>query len=142
MNFYLFRYGTIGAYLEGRLHDRAKMARARQKLERFQQFLQRNSELLSVPRRVHRRLWTRRGTDKSSLFLCKNCWNRSSFCRARAIFALSCKRSLDLWTHSVRITEAELLIIGSKHQLWKVSIDSMIRVGDSQIKPSEAVRNS
>ena len=54
--------------LKGRLHDRAKMARARQKLERFQQFLQRNSELLSVPRRVHRRLWTRRGTDKVFIF--------------------------------------------------------------------------
>ena len=36
-------------------------------------------------------IWTRRRTDKSSLFLCKNCWNRSSFCRASAIFALSCK---------------------------------------------------
>ena len=80
--------------LQARLHDRAKMARARQKLERFQQFLQRNSELLSVPRRFHRRLWTRRRTDKTSLFLCKNCWNCSSFCRARAIFALSCKRAL------------------------------------------------
>ena len=57
--------------LKGRLHDRAKMARARQKLEQFQQFLQRNSELVSVPRRVHRRLW------------------------ARAIFALSCKRPLN-----------------------------------------------
>ena len=41
-----------------RLHDRAKMARIRQKLERFQQLLQRNSGLLSVPQRVHRRLWT------------------------------------------------------------------------------------
>lgn len=40
------------------------MARIRQKLDRVQQFLQRNSELLSVPHRVHR----------------------------RAIFALSCKR--------------------------------------------------
>ena len=82
---------------KGRLHDRAKMARIRQKLERFQQFLQRNSELLSVPCRVHRRLRTRCGTDKSSLFLCKNCWNRSSFCRIRAIFALSCKRPLASW---------------------------------------------
>ena len=35
------------------------MARIRQKLEQFQQFLQRNSELLSVPQRVHRHLWTR-----------------------------------------------------------------------------------
>ena len=68
------------------------MARLRQKLERFPQFLQRNSELLSVPQRVHRRLWTRHGTDKSSLLLCKNHWNRSSFCRIRAIFSLSCKR--------------------------------------------------
>ena len=50
---------------DGRLHDRAKMSRIRQKMERFQQFLQRNSELLSVPQRVHRRLWTRHGTDKS-----------------------------------------------------------------------------
>ena len=79
--------------IKARLHERAKMARIQQKLERFQQFLQRNSELLSVPCRVHRRLWTRCGTDKSSLFLCKNCWNRSSFCWIRAIFALSCKRS-------------------------------------------------
>ena len=30
-------------------------------------------------------------TDKSSLFLCRNYWNRSSFCRIRAIFSLSCK---------------------------------------------------
>ena len=110
MNFYPFRYWTIAAYgpvagtdessLKARLHDRAKMARARQKLERFEQFLQRNSELLSVSRRVQRRLWTRRGTDKSSLFLCKNCCNRSSFYRARAIFSLSCKRayiSLQKW---------------------------------------------
>ena len=82
--------------LEGRLHDRAKMARIRQKLERFQQFLQRNSEVLSVPCRVHRRLWTRCGTDKTSLFLCKNFWNRSSFCRIRAIFSLSCKRPFGL----------------------------------------------
>ena len=37
-------------------------------------------------------------------------------------------------------TKTELLIIGSKHQLSKVSIDS-IKVGDSQIEPSEAVRN-
>ena len=80
--------------LKGRLHDRAKMARIRQKLERFQEFLQRNSEVLSVPQLVHRRLWTRHGTDKTSLFLCKNYWNRSSFCRIRAIFALSCKRPL------------------------------------------------
>ena len=72
------------------------MARIRQKLERFQQFLQRNSELLSVPQRVHRRLWIRHGTDKSSLFLCKNHWNRSSFCRIRAIFSLLCKRPLSL----------------------------------------------
>ena len=78
--------------LKGRLHNREKIARIRQKLERFQWFLQRNSELLSVPCRIHRRLWTRCGTDKSSLFLCKNCWNRSSFCRIRAIFAQSCKR--------------------------------------------------
>ena len=46
---------------------------------------------------VHRRLWTRHGTDKTSLFLCKNYWNRSSFCRIRAIFALSCKRP-SRWT--------------------------------------------
>ena len=56
-------YGTatwnLFVKLKGRLHDRAKMARIRQKLERFQQFLQRNSELLSVPCRVHRRLWTK-----------------------------------------------------------------------------------
>ena len=78
-------------FQKGRLHDRAKMARIRQKLERFQQFLQRNREVLSIPCRVHRRLWTRCGTDKSSLFLCKNCWNRSSFCRIRAIFALNGK---------------------------------------------------
>ena len=39
-------------------------------------------------------------------------------------------------------TKTELLIIGSKHQLSKVSIDS-IKVDDShsQIKPSDAVRN-
>ena len=37
-------------------------------------------------------------------------------------------------------TKTELIIIGSKHQLSKVSIDS-IKVGDSQIKPSETVRN-
>ena len=80
--------------LKGRLHDRAKMARIRQKLERFHEFLKRNSEVLSVPQLVHRRLWTRHGTDKTSLFLCKNYWNRSSFCRIRAIFALSCKRPL------------------------------------------------
>ena len=43
-------------FLKGRLHARAKVARIRQKLERFQQFLQRNSELLSVPCRVHRRV--------------------------------------------------------------------------------------
>ena len=36
-------------------------------------------------------------------------------------------------------TNTELLIIGSKHQFSKVSIDS-IKVGDSQIKPPEAVR--
>ena len=78
--------------VNGRLHDRAKMARIRQKLEQFQQFLQRNSGLLSVSQRVHRRLWTRHGTDNTSLFLCKIYWNRSSFCRIRAIFALSCKR--------------------------------------------------
>ena len=36
------------------------------------------------------------GPDKSSLFLCKNCWNRSSFCRIRTIFALSCKRPLNV----------------------------------------------
>ena len=82
----------VATSLKGRLHDRAKMARIRQKLEGFQQFLQRNSKVLFVPQRVHRRLWTRHGTDKTSLFLCKNCWNRSSFCRIRAIFALSCKR--------------------------------------------------
>ena len=35
------------------------MARIRKKLKQFQQFLQRNSELLSVPQRVHRHLWTR-----------------------------------------------------------------------------------
>ena len=35
------------------------MARIRQKLEQFQQFLQRNSALLSVPQRVQRHLWTR-----------------------------------------------------------------------------------
>ena len=35
-------------------------------------------------------------------------------------------------------TKTELLIIQSKHQLSKVSIDS-IKVGNSQIKPSEAV---
>ena len=70
---------TSNTLLKGRLHDRAKMARIRQKLERFQQFLQRNRELLSVPQRVHRRLWTPNGTNKSSLFLCKNYWNRSSF---------------------------------------------------------------
>ena len=35
------------------------MARIRKKLEQFQQFLQRNSELLSLPQRVHRHLWTR-----------------------------------------------------------------------------------
>ena len=34
-------------------------------------------------------------------------------------------------------TKTELLLIGSKHQLSKVSIDS-IMVGDSQVKPSEA----
>lgn len=34
-------------------------------------------------------------------------------------------------------TTTELLPIGSRHQLSKVSIDS-IKVGDSQIKPSEA----
>ena len=49
---------------KGRLHDRAKMARIRQKLERFQQFLLRNSELLSVPQRIHRRLRTRNGMNK------------------------------------------------------------------------------
>ena len=37
-------------------------------------------------------------------------------------------------------TKTELLIIGSKHQLSKVFIDS-IKVDDSQIKPSESVRN-
>ena len=47
-----------------RLHDRARMPRIRQKLERFQQFLQRNSEFLFVLQRVHRRLWTRNGTNK------------------------------------------------------------------------------
>ena len=36
-------------------------------------------------------------------------------------------------------TKTELLIIGSKHQFSKVSIDS-IKVGDWQIKPPEAVR--
>ena len=82
--------------LKGRLHDRAKMAQIRQKLERFQRFLQRNRELLSVPQRVHRRLWTPNGTNKSSLFLCKNYWNRSSFCRIRAIFSLSCKRPFSM----------------------------------------------
>ena len=46
--------------------------------------------------RVHRRLWTSYRTDKTSLFLCKNYWNRSSFCRIRAIFALSCKRPFSL----------------------------------------------
>ena len=35
------------------------MARIRQKVEQFQQFLQRNSELVSVPQRVQRHLWTR-----------------------------------------------------------------------------------
>ena len=34
------------------------MARIQQKLEQFQQFLQRDSELLSIPQRVHRHLWT------------------------------------------------------------------------------------
>ena len=36
-------------------------------------------------------------------------------------------------------TKTELLLIGSKHQFSKVSVDS-IKVGDSQIKPPEAVR--
>ena len=53
------------------------------------------SDLLSVPCWVHRHLWTRCGTDKSSLFLCKNCWNRSSFCLTCAIFSLSCKCPLN-----------------------------------------------
>ena len=68
--------------LKGRLHDRAKMAR----------------------------LWTRCGTDKSSLFLCKNCWTRSNFCRIRAIFALSCKRPLN---HPLdqKASEAVMIII-------------------------------
>ena len=43
--------------------------------------------------RVHRRLWSRSGTDKSSLFLYKNDWNRATFYRTRAIFPLSCKRA-------------------------------------------------
>ena len=34
------------------------------------------------------------GTDKSSLFLYKNDWNRSTFNRNRAIFPLWCKRAL------------------------------------------------
>ncbi|XP_068738659.1 uncharacterized protein [Montipora capricornis] len=56
----------------------------------------------------------------------------------------SCVGDVRAWLVSHRLmfndTETELLIIGSKHQLSKVSIDS-IKVGDSQIKPSEAVRN-
>ena len=44
--------------------------------------------------RDHRRLWSRRGTDKSSLFLYKNEWNRSTFYQNRVIFPLSCKRAL------------------------------------------------
>ena len=114
--------------LKGRLHDRAKMARIRQKLERFQQFLQRNSELLSVPCRVHKRLWTHCGTDKSSLFLCKKCWNRSTFCRVRAIFTLSCKRSLSLSPSDfhlvgwVRTLDDSTLFgcIGQPSEIWQV----------------------
>ena len=119
MKFYPFRVGSTGAYgpvterIKGRLHDRAKMARIRQKLERFQQFLERNSELLSVPRRVHRRLWTQHGTDKTSLFLCKTYWNRSSFCRIRAIFALSCKRPLKLHCFFAKTIGTVPVFVGS-----------------------------
>ena len=42
-----------------------------------------------------------------------------------------------LVSHRFNDTKTELLLIGSIHQLSKVSIDS-IKVGDSQIKPSEA----
>ena len=56
----------------------------------------------------------------------------------------SCVADVRAWLVSHRLmfndTKTELLIIGSKNQLSKVSIDS-IKVGDSQIKPSEAVRN-
>ena len=56
----------------------------------------------------------------------------------------SCVADVRAWLVSHRLmfndTKTELLIIGSKRQLSKVSIDS-IKVGDSQIKPSETVRN-
>ena len=56
---YSRRLHNCKGHFKGRLHDREKMVRIRQKPERFQQVLQRNSELLSVPQWVHRRLWTR-----------------------------------------------------------------------------------